>query len=249
MRNVFLLLLLFFSESFVRLFIWGKNLEKEKEEAMEEILTQVVEKYVKYNEFSRDNLVEDLKSFTDHIVNAYGIHLVTVGKGSIIIILDCPSLESLEHLWSDCLAGHLDKVAERYLVTDEMKKLLNLETICLKATIEKENFLNCKQALMELPRTCSGEYKQNVWEVQLCTCRCSSLAFHFKKCTMDNWRMGRSAIIMIMIIIIIITTTLMMIIIILIASCKLYSSKGALHYRKLRHTIPYKLNISYLEMK
>ena len=86
-----------FSESFVKLFIWGKNLKKKEEEAMEEILTQVVEKYVKCNEFSKDNIEEDLKSFTDHIVKVYGVLLVTVGNGSVIIILDCPTLDSLEH--------------------------------------------------------------------------------------------------------------------------------------------------------
>ena len=133
---------------------------------MEEILTQVVEKYVKYNDFSRDNLVEDLKSFTDHIVNAYGVHLITVGMGSVIIILKCPTLESLEHLWSDYRAGHLEKIAERYLAT-EIKKLLNLDTICLKTTIAKQDYLKCKKALMELPSIYSGEYKQNVWEVKL----------------------------------------------------------------------------------
>ena len=185
---------------------------------MEEILTLVVEKYVKCNDFSRDNLVEDLKSFTDHIVETYRVHLATVGKGSVIIILDCPTLDSLEHLWNDYLAGHLDTVAERYLVTDVLKKKLNLETVCLKTTIEEENYLNCKKALMELPSTYSGELKQNIWEVKLYTGRCSSLALLFKKCIMYKWRMGRSAVIMIItIIIIIITTTLMIIIIILIA--------------------------------
>ena len=190
---------------------------------MEQILTQVVEIYVNCNDFSRDNLVEDLKSFTDHIVETYRVHLVTVGKGSVIIILDCPTVDSLEHLWNDYLAGHLDTVAERYLVTDVMKKKLNLDTVCLKTTIEEENYLNCKEALMELPSTYSGELKQNIWEVKLHTGRCSSLAFLFKKCIMYKWRMGRSAVIMIItiiiIIIIIITTTLMMIIIILIAIC------------------------------
>ena len=192
---VIVVLFVFLTEAFVRLYIWGKNLEKEKEEAMEEILTQVVEKYVKYNEFSRDNLNEDLKSFTDHIANAYGVHLVTVGKGSVIITLDCPSLESLEHLWNDYRSGHLDNLAERYLVTDEVKEKLNLETICLRTTIARKNFLNCKVALMEFPRTYSGEYKKNVWEVKLCTCRSSSLVLQFKKCTMYKWRMGKSAII------------------------------------------------------
>ena len=75
--------------------------------------------------------------------------------GSLVIVLNCQRIESLEHLWNDFLSGHLDKVAERYLVTDEIKKRLNLETINLKTTIEKENYLNCRKALMD----CSGECK------------------------------------------------------------------------------------------
>ena len=147
------------------------------------MLTQVVEKYVKWNQFSKDNIEGDLKSLIDHIVTVYGVLLVTVGSGSVIIILDCPTLDSLEHLWNDYLAGHLDNLAERYLVTNEMKKKLDLKTVCLKTTIAEEDYLNCKEALMKLRSTYSGEFKQNVWEVKLCTCRCSSLA----KCTSGAW--------------------------------------------------------------
>ena len=77
--------------------------------------------------------------------------------------MECTTLESLKHLWSDYLSSHLDEVAEQYLVTDEMKKKLALETNCLKTTIEEENYFNCKKALMERPRTCSDEFKPNVW--------------------------------------------------------------------------------------
>ena len=109
--------------------------------------------------------------------------MISVRKGSIVIILECPTLESLEHLWSDYCSGHLDKVAERYLVRDEIKEKLNLETICVKTTIDEENYLNCKKALMELPSTCSGEYKQNVWGFQLHQVlhEESSLAFQFQE--------------------------------------------------------------------
>ena len=167
---VFLLLLLFlfFLESYVKLLISTRNLEKEKEEAMKEMLTQEVHSYLKFNDHSGDELHQAITSFTVHLINVYKVRLVTLGIASVIIFLDCPTLESLERLWSDYLSGHLHKVAERYLVTDEMKKKLILETICLKATIEQENYLNCKKALMERPSTCSGEFKQSVWKVQLC---------------------------------------------------------------------------------
>ena len=108
-----------------------------------------------------------MKSFTDHLTEVYKVYLVIVGEGSVIIILKCPTLDSLEHLWRDYCAGHLDRVAERYLVTDEMKVKLKLEANCLKTTIAEGNYLNCKKALMKFPGTCSVEFKQSVWEVQL----------------------------------------------------------------------------------
>ena len=67
-----------FSELFLRLFIWDKNLEGKKKEAMEKILTQVLETYVECNKLSQGNLKEDLKSFTDHIEKVYRVNLVTV---------------------------------------------------------------------------------------------------------------------------------------------------------------------------
>ena len=141
---------LFFSESFVKLLISTKNLEKEKEEAMKEMLTQEVHTYLKYHDHSRDEHSQALKSFTDYLIEMYKVHLVTLAVGSVIIILDCPTLESLDRLWYDYISGHLDKVAERCLVTDKMKKRLNLETVCLQTTITKKNYLNCRKALKEL---------------------------------------------------------------------------------------------------
>ena len=76
---------------------------------------------------------------------------------SLIITFECQSLKSLELLWSDYLSGHLDKMAEWYLVTDEVKEKLNLETIRVKTTIEEENYWNCRKVLTES----SGKYKQN----------------------------------------------------------------------------------------
>ena len=172
----------FFSELCIELSFCGKNLDKEQKEAIEGFSNQIVQACDKLNVHSRDDL-EGLKSLTGHLIEAYGVHVVSVRKGSIVIILECPTLESLEHLWRDYRSGHLDKVAERYLVTDEMRKKLNLETIWLKTTIDEENYLNCKKALMELPNTCSGESKQNIWEVQLHQVlhEESSLAFQFQE--------------------------------------------------------------------
>ena len=176
---------MFISGSVIKLLIEPKTLEKEKKEAIKEMLTQIVQAYDEGSDHSRD--WRYLKSFTDNLIKTYEVLVLTVCKGSIVISLRCPTLESLEHLWSDYRSGDLDKLAERYLVTDDMKEKLKLEKSYLKVTIDEENYLNCKRALMELPSTCSGEYKQNSWEVQvnlgLSVSRMHNLpVVHGKKC-------------------------------------------------------------------
>ena len=139
-----------------------RNLVKEKEEAMKDVHT-----YLKFNDNSRDEPHQAITHCSVHLINVYKVRLVTLGVNSVFIILDCPTLGSLEHLWSYYLSGHLNKVAERYLVTEEMRKNLNLQTICLTTTIAVENYFNSKKALTERPNTCSREFKQSVWKVQL----------------------------------------------------------------------------------
>ena len=146
---------LFISGSVIKLLIEAKTLEKEKKEAIKEMLTQIVEEY---DDHSRD--WRCLKSFTDNLIETYEVLVLNVCEGSIVISLRCPTLESLEHLWSDYRSGDLDKLADRYLVTADMKKKLKLETSYLKITIDEENYWNCKKALMGLPDTCSGESSQ-----------------------------------------------------------------------------------------
>ena len=152
---------IFFStDRLVKLLICTVNLNEEQEKEVEKSLTQAVKNYLKFH----DSPV--IEEFSLHLVKVYQVSLVTVSSGSIIITVECPTLESLDHLWSDYLSGELDKVAERCFVTDEMKKKLNLDKICLKTIIDEEDYLNCRKALMELPSTCLGEYKQEVWKLQ-----------------------------------------------------------------------------------
>ena len=94
--------------------------------------------------------LERVGAFFQHLEDHYNLSLVTIGKGSLEIIVHCPTLESLEHLWSDYLSGHLSEVAKRYLVTDEIKRKLDLDTVRLKITIAKENYLMCRKALVEM---------------------------------------------------------------------------------------------------
>ena len=157
------------------------------------MLTQAVHNYVRFNSCSKDDPCQGLKAFTEYLTQAYALSLLAVREGSLVIILGCHTLKGLELLWRDYRSGHLDEVTERYLVTQEIKRRLNLEAICVKTVIEEENYWNCRKALMKLPSTSSGEYKQNVREIQLCcTGRRFCLAFQFQECTVYKKYIGRT---------------------------------------------------------
>ena len=195
----------------MELLISTTNLEKEKEETMKQMLRQEVHSYLKYNDHSGDEFRQALTTFTVHLIKVYNVHLVTLAVGSVIIILYCPTLESLDLLWRDCISGHLDKVAERCLVTDKMKKSLKLETVCLKTTITKESYFNCRKALMELSSTSSGEFNKAFGKYSYIVPEESSFAFQFQEYTIYK----HFSKITIRIIVIVIITTARIIIILL----------------------------------
>ena len=75
--------------------------------------------------------------------------VMMVKTGSLIITVQCPTLESLESLWNGYCSGYLNEVVESFLVTVELKRKLGLDKVRLKTTIEQENYLICKKAFME----------------------------------------------------------------------------------------------------
>ena len=81
-----------------------------------------------------------VRAFVEFLKMAYNVSRVAINKGSLIISLNCKTLKGLDQLWYEYLSGHLNKVAERYMVTDKMKMKLNLRKINLKTTIEEENY-------------------------------------------------------------------------------------------------------------
>ena len=129
-----------------------QDLSNEQEEIVHEILSRQIQVYVKHRKVTTPDGVSAL---IEHIHKTYDLALESVGIGSVEITFRCPTLESLEHLWSDYQAGYLNEIAMKYLVTNEIKEKLNLETVRLKTTIEDENYRNCRKILME--KSCKFE--------------------------------------------------------------------------------------------
>ena len=128
--------------------ITTRDLDSEPEDVADRMLRKQLAAFLKYNK-NKLSTAKGLSTFVKHLENTYNVTLTSVGVGSLVIKVQCPDLQSLESLWNDYCSGVLNEAAERFLVTDDMKKEINLETLRLKTIIEEESYLICKKALME----------------------------------------------------------------------------------------------------
>ena len=143
-----------FSDPLIKLIVETTvDLNEEQKKAVYQILMLQASQFMESRNYSKVKETA-VRALVEFLKMAYNVSRVAVNKGSLIISLNCKTLKGLDQLWNDYLSGHLNKVAERYLVTDKMKKKLKRSKINLKTSIEEENYLNCRKVFLEI----SGEY-------------------------------------------------------------------------------------------
>ena len=75
--------------------------------------------------------------------------IVDVATGSLMVTIECSSLDILEGLWKDYSAGRLNEMAQRFLVTEEILDEFALDKVKLTTTIKKEEYRACQDRLSE----------------------------------------------------------------------------------------------------
>ena len=153
---------------------------------MDDILEVHARKYLIHHSPSTR---EGLSAFFDHLVEVHNVSVKSVQKGSLILTVECPTLESLERLWNDYQSGCLNDIAESYLVTDELKRKLGLDHVRLRITIEEENYLICKKALMEISGELGSLYRaflENMYFGLICM-SFTTLIIYTKKLLNSDW--------------------------------------------------------------
>ena len=120
----------------------------QQEESCDQVMNEVAVEFLANNNISTP---KGLDAYINYLAGAQRVYSKFFETGSLIIIVQCCTLEALEHLWNDYCSGHLNEVAEKCLVTDQTKNKLAIEAITLHTTILEDDYLACKQSLIELP--------------------------------------------------------------------------------------------------
>ena len=117
----------------MQLKITPEDLNDEQQEIFDSVIQQTV------LSMEPDDLSTDkgVGSLTKYLKESHNLTLKTFTSDGLTIKVQCP-VESLESLLVDCHFGHLNEVAERCLLTGEIRTILNMDTVRLKATIEEE---------------------------------------------------------------------------------------------------------------
>ena len=116
------------------------NTETEREETRPQL----------FQEETSDSKVDELQ----YLQQLKLIHDSTPTEGnenSLRLAVKCNSLVGLERLWEDYRSGRLNEIAEKYLLTDDIKRRFHVESINLATTILEEDYLACKKFLSSKP--------------------------------------------------------------------------------------------------
>ncbi|XP_078368369.1 uncharacterized protein LOC144652231 isoform X3 [Oculina patagonica] len=100
--------------------------------------------------------VEELPQYIRHLKIIHNSTPREGNENSLRIAVECHNLESLERLWEDYRSGRLDAITEKRLVTDDIKKKFQVESVDLTTTILEEDYLACKEFLLNKPKNTDG---------------------------------------------------------------------------------------------
>ena len=88
---------------------------------------------------------EGLSDFLKYMEKVKNVLVVEKQLGSLIITVECSSLQILDGLWEDYCTGHLNEMAQKLLVTEEILREFGLLEVNLTTTILEEDYLACRQ--------------------------------------------------------------------------------------------------------
>ena len=103
---------------------------------------------------------EERNEFLRYLEDVRKVLVLDPKSGSLIVTVLCTSLEILDALWCDYCTGHLNDMAQKYLVTKDVLKEFDLIELKLKTPIQVEEYMAARDFFLQAP----GEHIQSISE-------------------------------------------------------------------------------------
>ena len=113
-----------------------------------EVLNAIAYKYAHSEE---PFVLEGFLTFVDHLERMRRLLVIDAHVDCLIVTVRCSSLQILDELWEDYRTGHLNEMAQKYLVTKEILKKFGLIELKLMTTIVEEEYRACRQYFLQWP--------------------------------------------------------------------------------------------------
>ena len=94
--------------------------------------------------------------FIKYLEKVRRVFIVDCKEGSLIVTVKCSSLQTLDELWEDYCSGHLNEMAQKFLVTDEILKAFGLIEVKLSTVIDDDDYRDCRDYISAL--SLPGDY-------------------------------------------------------------------------------------------
>ena len=131
-----------------------ENVVGRRSPSSQEVLNLIADNYL---QAIHPSSVEEFNGFVQYMEKVRQVMLVEVKTGSLIITVRCTSLRILDELWEDYYTGHLQEVAQRYLVTEVILQQLGLDSVQLTLTINEEEYVAYRKNFLKN----EGRYPKN----------------------------------------------------------------------------------------
>lgn len=92
---------------------------------------------------------EEFNGYLQYLKDVRKVLFVDAQTGSLIITVECSSLEILEGLWNDYCTGCLNEMAQKFLVTEAVLKEFGLMEVKLTTTILEKEYSACRRYFLQ----------------------------------------------------------------------------------------------------
>ncbi len=138
----------------------GDNITSEGIPTADGVLNFIALKYFQVVDPSNP---EELNDYLKYLRDVRKVLFKDAQQGSLIITVECSTLEILEGLWEDYCSGHLNKMAQNYLVTKDILKAFGPIEVKLATTIRVDEYKACREYFLQS----AGESAFYILEIRL----------------------------------------------------------------------------------